>query len=1107
MDNSISLLTSINGYVKSIAESMSPKNGDKQTASAIRNVNQGGVNPAPKENGAGETISVKGGMDKNMKDTLQALPGIVKSISSLKIKDVVKFNMAIKQLMKGLETFAEGSKKISGANSKAVKDVISSLDGIDKVIKALSKSAKRMPLAIISMKLLGTLIDAYAKVAKKAGKISKGNVNKLTRALNSITKMSKAVRNFAVGMVVLVGALLLVGVLITKAWEPILVGLAAVLALTVIMGGVALFMGLVTKTMIPIGKDAIKSLVYFLGLAVGLIMISALVGVVVTSFWPLVLIGMATIVATTMGIMALAAWMGKIGMTMGKGAVQMTLAIKNIAWTFLLSGAIVVLAAGVGAIVKKNYMEALIGIGVMVAVLGASILLLKAVDVLMKGAGKNLVKTTKSLLFLEAALGAAALVAVAAVLLGKALKKDPKWTIAALGVMASILGGCLLVLKALGKINVDWKGVAMLAIIEGIVFASTLVAFKVIDLGVALHKAPDGSLLKALALMAGLIVGVGAITFAAGALVMGPQALLFAAGAAAIAVILAVVGGIIDVCDEVVKLVTHIAQAKIAVDEAGGGKKLQDFIRNDIRGIMNLINGDNFNPDMSIFTAAKLALKYDAIASLGKGIQSVASAIAALASVGASIDDQGRIHPIKKKNPDGSIIYDSRGVDVVRTTRLITKTLMIFVKNTAMGAKEAQDFMRGSKALEVVGSLVEPIDKFAEMVSLYESCDGKTLKRIEYDEKGNVKKTKDVDIAKTAQSIANAFSTFINIVYSQGNLDAWANLIANGNIYTYHTEHTSGFIGIGAKDVVTQSYAGNNFETVSKIIGNMLGPIATFAEMVAMYEGDDEGNLTRVVYDEKGRLVEAKPVKVAHTAKVICDTLLGFVKQVYGPEGLLGMVGDITKFKDSGLGEVISYINEFSNSISSFANNSDMKPKRLADLKKSLETLVSFIANPYDLKGKRISLTSYRPALYINELNNSIVKFDDILYKGAAQRNKKLKEFSDAVKNLSDKVKEAGKAFEAINSAVRQINNLDASKVDKLNKFASSGNAQKISDAAKGVDALAGGLSVDEVKTAITQALDGTTITKLTKTTKIGKSGREAGKDSFVIDTDYDYYK
>ena len=178
-----------------------------------------------------------------------------------------------------------------------------------------------------------------------------------------------------------------------------------------------------------------------------------------------------------------------------------------------------------------------------------------------------------------------------------------------IGYVALMGGVCYLLGKFMSKIMM---GIAVMALLLIVTALSTLV----IDT-IATVASKEGfliNILKGVGAIAGVITAIGAIAFAAGALVMGPHALLFFAGAG-------VIGTIATIALLAAQAVKGIAQAMIAM------KSVEKFdagiMINNIKGFIEIV--ETMKPIADSFkTIMKTSI---AIATMSSALSSVATTL------------------------------------------------------------------------------------------------------------------------------------------------------------------------------------------------------------------------------------------------------------------------------------------------------------------------------------------------------------------------------------------------------------------------------------------------------------------------------------------------
>ena len=475
----------------------------------------------------------------------------------------------------------------------------------------------------------------------------------------------------------------------------------------------------------------------------------------------------------------------------------------------------------------------------------------------------------------------------------------------ALTEMAIILAATGTIAAVASRIESDViKGALAMALCEALAAGSALVLAAVIK-AASYGKEKLGDewgkeSAKALAEMAAIITGVGVMAFAAGGLVVGPQALWFLAGAAGIAA-----------CEGLAYAGAKMLKAMIEVSEMGGedlGKKIDTTlgmiqvvikkiadvsalgfreairIRRGARAFKQItqITGpliENIDQlvKLSTYMQTKGTSPDDLTASLTKVLGVISPKLFVdffegqdkdgmkqqMKKVKAGYKSYKKILDVVKTSLDvySDFVVKTKGMnisemDLAGTATAISGSLEVFMNS--LTDKSYNISKRTVKKMSLVlGSLIEPISNFAELVSKY-SGDGSTLKVITYDEKGYAREGKTVNVIQTATTLITAVTKFCEVLYDEKNRSKWEQLSLGSS-----------------KD---------NPSALEKGIGvfaAIIEPVSKFAELLTMFDAKDD-NLIIPEYDKDGNLVaNPRSVNVRGVASLIAGAVTTFIEELY----------------------------------------------------------------------------------------------------------------------------------------------------------------------------------------------------------------------------------
>lgn len=574
--NTISLLSSINGFLKAMVDgtkqNSSPKGPKeiekvavKKSEKNIKDLGTSGSIKAslktakgPKGQLSGVDFSTVGSAIQSLQD----LPVLMKMISKIKDKDVDKFEKIMTSFTRVLDTLGKDDKAEKGA--KNLVKILNSLKDIQKV-NALKIAMNLKILTVMKVdKMFDKFIKGLAKAFKSAGKITKDQERKMKTAVKAIKSLNSVViaslliiagvgmmaalikkfgvieimRAASITAAVLLGLVFVTKVLgkvgsksrrsimHTKAIIGMILGLQLIIASSVLIGmlaqkhmkemmtGLGITMGVLLAFVAVItlasfiakfSKTGIADFVAIAKIAagaIGLVLATMLVGVITKLAWKQLLFGFAAVAGVILGyvfVITLAGFVAK----MQKAALADFIAIGMIAaggiglvLATMMIGAIVTIENGKGMeLVAKGF---IIVAGV---ILGYSIIGRMAAAV-----AKGSANAAKDLLAIGMIAGAGILLVLGTAAIPWAMKKmGVDWLdlAAAYIAVAAVIGGCILVMKALGKIqnSAQIKQAEInLLIMVGLIAACEAVIFAAIKIGQEAKKDPGAAALGVAAL-------------------------------------------------------------------------------------------------------------------------------------------------------------------------------------------------------------------------------------------------------------------------------------------------------------------------------------------------------------------------------------------------------------------------------------------------------------------------------------------------------------------------------------------------------------------------------------------------------------------------------
>ena len=217
---------------------------------------------------------------------------------------------------------------------------------------------------------------------------------------------------------------------------------------------------------------------------------------------------------------------------------------------------------------------------------------------------------------------------------------------------------------------------------------------------------------------------------------------------------------------------------------------------------------------------------------------------------------------------DGSIRY-GESVNVINVATSIAGAIAAFATTLYGNGKDIPTWMefmgkrrnkkRLERAMNTFALIIEPVEKFMDLMLSYQSAGPGMLKKASFDEQGNFvdNGAPAVNIGHVASGIASAISAFAITLFGDGNtLPDWMKIFKREN----------------NADAVTKAMGA---------LGNVIAPIESFVNALTMIEpsGDD---MYHVWVDDKGN-IQRKKVYLKSAALAIAGTVSVFVETLFGP--------------------------------------------------------------------------------------------------------------------------------------------------------------------------------------------------------------------------------
>lgn len=1099
-NNTVEILNSINKTVATIAANMAPKNGTGKEATA--KLSQGNIAAGSAETGT-KASNLSSTSLKDFIKIIGGLPVSVKAVAELSGKTIKNFENVMKTVTKIMVELDKNGKKI---DKKNIENALMPMTQIVQMNKSFSKMVLLAPLATAGALLTYPVVVTYIGILKLVEKFGGGN--KAAKAMKQLTKSIKPMIRMVEESVVLLAICAGLGVAVAAGGGKIILSGIAVLgatllALTAVIGIVGLAGKLLKNTGAIEGTKEIMRLTWAsIGLVAACLALGALVAMGDTE--KILLNGLAILGGTLLTLTLI------IGLTgLASRLMKATGAIKGVKEIMILTMAsigLVALCVGLGAVVaqgdtQKILLNGLAILGGTLLALGAIILLAGLLGVVIKES--KAMSSVKSIIILTLASMA---IIVAAKYLGDFAAENSKSILKGLaltgGVMVALIGIGLLAGKLLSGAK---KGIAALAVIELLAFGAMGVVYVASKLADELNGRYK-EVIKALGLTLGVLTAFGAL--AALASFIMPEILLgsLALGAAELMAVgaIAVVGKIIDLdkkkdeigvswkqlakdvlgingviaafgltaaafslltipiliatpalaltimfANKAIGVVRNIVDVTEAIDKVGGIDRVSNTLNRDIPRMMKGFKKKNFDTDMSLFTIARLSIKYAALARLGQSLLVTASSISKIANIG-TMTEGGLIRPALSVDKEtGKIIYGDP-VDIKGVSKVICDTLRIFVENMDYNFKDLAKMVIGAKMFELMGTITTPISTFLEMLTGYvggtNDAGAYTLTPVRIDSEGKITYGAPVPVKDTAITIANAVGAFVSELYSEENAGKWSEMV--------YGDRTAWQKFWGSTNKKTDAV-----KEIGGILGLFVSPVADFVECISKFQSAGPGHLTLLTVDSEGNVKSGGDIDVAAVAKVIGGSITTFITEIFQTPATFA-----ANVNTSIIEVVVSKVNNVSKAFAELSTNNNIDPKKLSSLYANFN----------------------EGADAITHVSTSISAFDSIINKEKEKRKKNIKELGDSIDELLNKFKDLN-GIESLYNLIKTLQTMDATKISNNLNLIRGGAGSTPSNPSGGNGGSVGGglfgggnrntLTKQDIIDAISTAMDGLVLT------------------------------
>ena len=873
----------------------------------------------------------------------------VKALSGVKISDIAAISVSpIGLVAIKIKSFYETLGEI---DKKQVENAKKSIEGFTSLMTYIEKSnpAKLWTaMFLFPVKRLNKFIDDLSKIDKKLADFGNMMIKTFSPQFTKQLKESaENLKSFVKDLGKLNAYIALGGMATVVLMPAILIGIGAYrLSLSII--NKLVFDVKTTNKNVRGSKTAIFNVLLFVKGMTGLLATIALTGLALTAVggWAAVGLGLTMMAGSVLGVLGLSHIVRLVGTKVGSKSNKV--AMKEI---FFFIGSAVLLAVsmtGVGALL--NAVGGLKAMGMGIAMMTASMLLVFGLTWVVKFVGTSSKKSLPSFKNILLFIGASLLMSVAITGLG-VISQTVGWEVIKSGLIMT--GMSVLMVGAIAvaaKFAGDSAKKAFLPMLGIIVLGGLmeLLAYGMIKLGKATKEAGGWPAIgNALGVVAATIGEMTVITLAIGGLMMIPV-LPIVMGA-----------GIATLTGLGIAFLTITSAAKKMV-EIG-----RDVKTNEIK-------------TSSETTSAFIDAMKGMITNIG-GIEltEIGKAIAAMIPVRNLINsmaifanllynfagDPGYLKVRIGTDKDGNPIFDKKGIDVEQASSSISTGFKTFIEKVIPAVSDAEAQTIRASAVRRINRIMEPVSKFASILQAFvmDEKDGSKIQIAHYNEKGELVRGQVIDIPKIGEALGNGFGTFVHEIFSR-------------------------------MDVVEENMVSRG--TIRKI-NNLMKPVTSFVDIVSMFESAGDNKLKKVVVNEEGKIKETKEIDIVAIGNTIANNFDSFVTVV--SKSLVS----VEKISADGAKKKIEVLRKLTDGISGFAEQlekSFSSDEELAKFKKNSDEINSALRNIGDLYKSSLdeSLSKNIPILKKNHHD-----FLNALEKDTKSVKKPLQEYINLLKEVN----------------------------------------------------------------------------------------------------------
>ena len=740
----------------------------------------------------------------------------------------------------------------------------------------------------------------------------------------SVEEVVKSVMAFALVVVVCV----VVGFIAQLAWQQILIGFVTIAAIA--LGIVAL--SYIISWAATLEQPTITSVIFVIMTAFALalmVAVCALVGLLAVEAWQYILIGFGTIVAIAVALVAVVMVIGMMVKLLRMGSFKEALgtfvgaerimpeSVKDILLVALAVTLVPLACVAIGWVAINNQEFIWSGFAILTGVVLGLVGLLK----FMGNAAKQSMRVQVSVKSLIITIGAVVAVVYSIIKLAQMLKEESipiPQVLLVTGMMGLMMLGFNMLLKTIGKMKVNPKGIITVLAVVAVVLVMVYMLSTIADVVKKVQEIGGwGQIFLAIASMAGVIVAMMAFAGVIGVLVsitilgVPVVAILLGIGLATITAVAIATIAVGNAIKTIAAAVKECDDAGISLDDLPTiGTKMGNGLTSFAFNLIEKLSG------LDLWAVIKVGIMMRPISKMVNVCSQFLKMISSFSTEDCTEDE---LRPVFYNEEKGTFDVAPK-INVPNIGKAIGQGFANFAYAVISGLEDLSLWAayRVGNMMKPISKIVNTCSEFLKMISGFTS-DGKAaadgsgviITPVYYNaEKGTFDVGKPIDVMAIGMTVANAFSAFANslfknledVSFDEDDFGGMPDLIsaistylemitnisnggADGTISMYMKDSQGNFIKNGNKFVVnkvnlntagenigmafgnfinkvhyslTRQKRGGYIEAVVDGLKNIIGVVNDFTSMLALF-GNVEGDyITMFMRDKDGNFLMEK---------------------------------------------------------------------------------------------------------------------------------------------------------------------------------------------------------------------------------------------------------